>query len=256
MRSLALSAFLFATSLPALASAQSAEAATSPKAQPRFSLSLERFASANAIFFSVKDGDDDFKLRSKGITVGGPIANPLSAPRIAFDYLSKSGLTLGAGLAFGLGDLDSDGGGDELDEGGYNLLMVSPRVGYRMQVADWLDLTPRAGMTLGWASIQGAEYEYCDYDFDTDEEDCGTAEGDKIKLFGAVVNLELAAAFRLTDSFNVLTGLSYDLLVAARAEEEYEDPYSDDGDSDSDSEKFKDGHLSSLQLWLGLGGYF
>jgi len=69
-------------------------------------------------------------------------------------------------------------------------------------------------------------------------------------MFAAVANLELAAAFRLTDSFNILAGLSYDLLVAASVKEK--DGYDS---SSSEDDSLKDGHLSSLQLWLGVGGY-
>jgi hypothetical protein len=245
---------LLAAALPATASAQSLSRQAPTESEPRFSLSLERFLSANAVFFSVDDGDGDFKLRSKGLTAGGPIANPLSAPRISFDYLGIGGLTLGVGTAFGLGDLDSEDEGHEVDEGGYNLFMLAPRVGYRFQLASWLDLTPRVGTTLGWASITAGEHQHCDYDYETGEDQCRRAEGDKLKLFGAVVNFEVAAAFRVSQSFNILAGLSYDLLVAAKATEEESDPYLEyDGE---DTEEFDDGHLSSLQLWFGLGGYF
>lgn len=261
MRSYALPTLVFALSLPCLASAQAPENQAEPASEPRFSLSLERVLSASAVFFSIDDGNDELKLRSKGITAGGPIANPLSAPRLSLDYLSKSGITLGAGLAFALGDMDSEEHGRDRDEGGYNLIMIAPRVGYRIEAADWLDLTPRAGVTLGWASMSSGEYEYCDYEYDyaynneynRASEHCETAEGDKLKLFAAVVNLELAAAFRLTPSFNILAGLSYDLLVAARAKEEEGGPHYP-GDTD-ETAKFKNGHLSSLQLWFGLGGY-
>jgi hypothetical protein len=234
-----------------------AQAASEPVASaPRFSLSLERFASLNAIFVSVDDGEDEFKLRSKGITAGGPIANPLGASRLAVDFLTRSGFTLGAGLAFGFGDLDSDEADQETDEGGYSLIMVAPRVGYRIALADWLDLTPRAGMTLGWARITANEYESCDYEYDEygyEEIETNCVNGaDSVSMFATVANLELAAAFRLTDSFNILAGLSYDLLVSAKVTEE--DAYSEDSE-DSEEESFKDGHVSSLQLWLGVGGY-
>jgi hypothetical protein len=256
VRSTAIALTLLAITSSQVAEAQSAgEPATDAKSGPRLSLSLERFASANAVFFRLEEGEDELKLRSKGITAGGPIANPLGASRLSADFLLGSGLTLGTGLAFAIGDLDSDENGDERDEGSYSLFMLAPRIGYRMELADWLDLTPRAGMTFGWASIGAGEYEYCDYYYDpeTGEEDsdCSGAEEDSIHFFAAVANLELTAAWRLTDSFNLLTGLSYDLLVAARAVEK-----EGGGDSSTDDEEtFKDGHMSSLQLWLGLGGY-
>jgi hypothetical protein len=244
---------LAASILPWSARAQEAEPVDSA---PNWSLSLERFASVNAVFLSLDDGSEDVKLRTKGITAGGPIANPLGAPRLSVDYLSKLGVTFGAGLAFALGDLDSADGGRDVDEGGYGLLMLAPRIGYRVEVSKWFDLTPRAGMTVGWARFTGPEQEYCeDYYYEPAsgeyvESACTTEEGNKFSMFAAVANLELAATVRLTDSFNLLAGLSYDLLVAAHAKEQ------EGGDSgDSEKERFEDGHLSSLQLWLGLGGY-
>jgi hypothetical protein len=246
---------LVLTILTAGAVAQAQGGAEPAASAPRLSLSLERVASVNAVFFSVDDGDDEYKLRSKGITAGGPLANPLGAPRLALDFLSQSGFTFGVGLAFASGDLDSQDRHREIDEGGYSLFMLTPRVGYRIAVTDWLDLTPRAGMTIGWARISAAETESCDYSYDPETgqetEDCSKGDADAVSLFAAVANLELVAAFRLTDSFNILTGLSYDLLVAANAKEE-EAGY---GSEDSDKETFDNGHLSSLQLWFGLGGY-
>jgi len=220
---------------------------------PHISLALERVASAQAMFFSIDEDGDELGLRTKGITAGGPLQNPLGAPRLAFDYLSSSGLTLGTGLAFGLGDFDSRDNGDIRDEGGYSLLMLNPRVGYRFALGKVVDLTPRLGATFGWASITGPEYQNCDVSFDgeTSTESCSQEDGDKVKLFAAMVNAELLAAWRLTDSFNLLTGLSYDMLVAAHAK-----AGEGGGDSsESEREDFDKGHLSSLQFWLGLGGY-
>lgn len=216
---------------------------------PRFSLGLERVASLNAVFFSVDQGEEEFGLRAKGFTAGGPTHNPLSAPRLTFDYLASSGLTLGVGLAFGLGDLDT--GHNESDDGGLNLLMLNPRVGYRLPLGHLVDLTPRVGATLGWASLAGPEQQSCGYSYDPETgmktKDCSEPFTAQVNMAAAVANLEIAAAFRATDSFNILTGVSYNLLVVASAQPS-------NGDSDESSESFS-GHSSSFQLWIGLGSY-
>lgn len=247
-----ISSVLAASALLIATEAQAQSAAPEPvEHEPRFALGIERVASLNAMFFSLDD--EDFALRQKSVTAGGPIFNPLSAPRFTFDYLSKSGLTIGGGLAFGLNDLDSKEDGEVDDQGSLDLLMLNPRLGYRIPVGKVVDLTPRVGATLGWASLTDAAREECDFTFNDatgeSSSDCETVEGDSINLFATVVNLELAATFRLTDSFNLLTGVSYDLLVAASAQEK------DSDGSEGEKDSFKDGHLSSLQLWLGLGGY-
>lgn len=220
---------------------------------PRWSIALERFANLTALFFSTEGGGEDLGLRAKGLYAGGPIANPLTAPRLAVDRFLDSGWSVGAGLAFGLGDLDSDDRGVERDEGGYRLLMLQPRVGYRWAVHPDFDVLPRAGITFGWGAITTGEYDECTYELNPQsgfyEDVCSPGEGETVSGFAAVLDLEVTAAWRLTDSFNVLMGVAYDVVFAASGD------YDEGGSGSTSSRDFDDGHLSSLQLWAGLGGY-
>jgi hypothetical protein len=213
--------------------------------ESEWSLAVERVGAISLVTVSPEDSDD--KVNLTWMALGGPVHNPAGAPRIGADFILENGLTLGGALGAARGSAEVDG--DKL--GGASFFLIEPRIGYRFSVNEMLDITPRLGATLLWGGFAEGEQEACRYDYATNEYDCNTVDGDELSGNATMLTLEGVGALRVTDSFNILVGISYDrLLSASGSVEEHEF----DGGSDKESDDYK-GAASSLQLWLGLGGY-
>jgi hypothetical protein len=87
-----------------------------------------------------------------------PIASPVAAPRIAFDYFVTNGLSLGIGLGYSTMAIDTklsgNTGGISISPigAGIHTFLVAPRVGYAYMFNEHVGLWPRAGVTYTWAS--------------------------------------------------------------------------------------------------------
>lgn len=188
---------------------------------PRFSLALERFAGLALGTVSAEGGGDDLTVTT--VTLGGPVASPLALPRLALDFHTGGGLTLGAGLSFFSASMEVDDA-----ETGFSGFLIEPRIGYRFAASARFDLIPRLSLAFARGSAEAKS------NGDTDEVS-GTM---------TIISGGLTTAYRLTESFNLLTGLSYDRVVAAS------------GEPAGQSSEECDCSAGSLNLWIGLGGYF
>ncbi len=217
--------------VPAPASAQGASSgapamtsASEPKA-PSLSVAVERVGGiAYAGLFS-----DDFNdsLSAFSVGVGGPTLNPFAVPRVGVDFITNSGLTLGGGAGFTRIALSSSNQVESDYLGSALIYTLTPRVGYRIRLAERIDLTPRAGVTFVGGSLSSGDNE-------------------RGSIFAVAVGLDAPVAYRLTRSLNLLAGASADYTVAVST--------SSSSGSESNAESV-DASLLSVQLWLGLGGY-
>ena len=228
------------------------EPVAAPPSQARgmtLSLSLERVV--GVAYSSARPSDASSSVSVTTVGVGGPSLNPVSIPRIGFDVILPSNLTLGAAVGFGLISIAThpDNGDGQTAESG-KAYILSPRVGYRIEVAPWLDITPRAGVTLLGGSLTGPQRNVCSSapPYDCTQKVDGTTDS----LFAAAASVEVVGAMRVTKSFNILAGVAYDHVFAASGSEDRPTSATDRQTSD---EKV-DGKYLGVQLWGGLGGYF
>jgi hypothetical protein len=80
-------------------------------------------------------------------------------------------------------------------------------------------------------------------------ETCTSSPGGRDSLFFAAASVDLAAAIRLTKTFNVLGGIAYDHVFAASGST------SSGGGGSSSNDLHPEGRYLGLQLWFGLSGY-
>lgn len=226
---------------------------------PSFSLSVERIG---GLSYTSLNQDPSEERRGGGISLTGftlasPVQNPLSTPRIGFDFLLPSGWTLGGALSLGLfsATLEDDPDDDAVDLNG-NFFLLSPRVGYRVAVSETFDLTPRGGLTFVTGGGSATSFNcYSDYPLDEfgnpnpgpTTTTCSEDSGD-LDFSAVTATLEVAGAYRVTDSFNLLVGASADMVLSADASVQEDEREADDADLD--------GSWNTFQLWLGMGGYF
>lgn len=246
----ALSIVLASLSLAATAAAQEPAPPVAQPTAPRahVALSLERAGGISYSSLRPTDAAGSASITSFGL--GGPAVSPLALPRVGIDVLLPGGLTLGAGAAFGAVSYGSDpdrGESSSVSGRGY---LLAPRVGYRVGVAPWLDVTPRAGVSILGGSITGPEGRSCVYAADGSSS-CTSTPGETLSLFAVAASAELVAAFRVTRSFNVLAGLAYDHVVAASSSSKRTR-----GSVSTARDEEVEGRYLGGQLWLGLGGYF
>ena len=166
-------------------------------------------------------------------------------------------MTLGAGLSFGFfsAGAEIDSSDEELGLSG-SFVLFSPRVGYRVSTSENFDVIPRGGITIisgGGTASEVNCFIPTTYDPDTGALiDSGPTEcredENELDFSVTAATLEVAGAYRFTDSLKLMLGASADVVVSADASVE-----DDDGDKD---EEDLDGSWNTLQLWIGLGGYF
>lgn len=121
---------------------------------PSFSLAFERVGGGYAKATGNKDGDGNVSLVAFGI--GGVTPNPFSVPRLAGDFILRSGLTLGGAIGFTRLSADASTGSTSNDLGSVFLYTLTPRVGYRIPLTEKVDFTrdpgvggPAAAASLG-----------------------------------------------------------------------------------------------------------
>ena len=193
-----------------VAPAPAAAPVAPPAAKGHVSLALERIGGVGSGTISFDKTSSHSSVFVLGI--GGERADPNSVPRVGVDYVFPGGFSIGA--AFGFSEVDSS---SVPGKDGPSIIYFTAvgRVGYRLALAEWADLTPRIGVSGASAS---------------------THQGSS-SVTGSFVGGELEAplAFRLTPSFNLL--VAPEMMVARTA-----------GDASP-------GTFFSLQAWLGVGGY-
>jgi hypothetical protein len=215
------------------------------------SLSAERLGGVAIMQASPTAAGASFGLTTYG--VGGLAVSPLAVPRIGADVILPNGLTLGAAIGFGGLSLSaSPSGGGASGSANGNAWLLTPRVGYMFHLSPLFDLTPRVGVTLSGASLDEPG-SICNGTATAQGTVIGTscsATDSSASLFFVTASVEVAAALRLTRSFNLLAGLGYDHVLSASAS-----TTSTQNSTSSTSNADASGNYDAFQAWLGLGGY-
>jgi hypothetical protein len=163
------------------------------------------------------------------------------------------GLTLGGALGYGNASLSYSPDSGQSSSISANAWLLSPRVGYLLHLGPLFDLWPRAGVTFAGASVQSADLQNCTVTIVNGQQTqtCTTTPGPSDSIFLVAASVEVAGALRLTRSFNLLGGLSYDHVLSASGSET---THSSSGSSQSQDLQ-TGGKYFGPQVWLGLGGY-
>jgi hypothetical protein len=214
------------------------------------SVSLERVAGVAYGSARVDAASDSFSATAFGIA--GPAINPVNFPRAAADVLLPSGLTLGGAVGYSGASLSisPDGGTSSSITG--NAWLVVPRVGYLLHLGSLVDLWPRVGITLEGAGLQSPESQTCSSVTSNSgptpvvTQTCTNSPGPSYSLFYAAASVDLAAALRVTRSFNVLGGIAYDQVFAGSGSSTQ---------NGTTTPIQAGGQLFGVSLWFGLGGY-
>jgi hypothetical protein len=216
------------------------------------SLSIERVA--GFAYASLRPTSSDTSRGATTFGIAGPAINPIALPRLGIDVILPIGLTLGGAIGYGHASLsESDGTGATTDSFAGNAWLVSPRVGYLFHVAPIFDVWPRAGITFAGARLQEPDSQSCS-SFSSPagviDSSCTSTPGPSDSIFVVAASIEVAAALRLTRSFNVLGGIAYDHVFAASGSTTQQSS----GNSTSSDAQVQGKYLGA-QLWFGLGGY-
>jgi hypothetical protein len=211
----------------------------------RLSLSIERVAGVAYGYARPTSSNESFTATTFGI--GEPALGPIALPRLGADALLPVGLTLGAAFGYSKASLTVSADGDRGQTLTGNAWLISPRVGYLLHLGPLLDVWPRLGVTFARGSVQQPDSQSCSAFIVGMSQTCMTLPGETDSLFFVAASVEVAAALRLTRSFNLLGGIAYDQVFST---------------SSSTSEPQNGGHGSApwkylgAQLWFGLGGYW
>jgi hypothetical protein len=127
------------------------------------------------------------KPKASFVSIGGVVYDPLSMPRVGLDVYLPSGL--GVGVAVGYGSVNFSN--EKSTDTAASVWIFAPRVGYRIPIASWLDVIPRASVSIVGVSIG---------------ENSST-------LYGVVFSPEIVAALRTGPTFHILAALAYDRLL-------------------------------------------
>jgi hypothetical protein len=215
------------------------------------SISIERVA--GVAYGSAHPTTSDSSLAATTFGIGGPAINPIALPRAGADVILPVRLTLGAAVGFGNASLSinpDDGSASQTLSG--TAWLISPRIGYLFHLGPIFDLWPRVGVTVAGASLKEPDVQTCSSFSSngvTTTETCTTSPGGSDSLFFAAASVDLAAAIRLTRTFNVLGGIAYDQVFAASGSQ------SSGGGGSSSNDLHPEGRYLGLQLWFGLSGY-
>jgi hypothetical protein len=215
------------------------------------SISIERVA--GVAYGSAHPTTSNTSLAATTFGIAGPAINPIALPRAGADAILPMSLTLGAAVGFGNASLSitpDDGSAGESLSG--TAWLVSPRIGYLLHLGPIFDLWPRIGVTLAGANLKEPDSQSCSSITSngiTSTETCTTSPGGSDSLFFAAASVDVAAAIRLTKTFNVLGGIAYDHVFVANGSQ------SSGGGGGGSNDVHAEGRYLGLQLWFGLGGY-
>jgi hypothetical protein len=215
------------------------------------SISIERVA--GVAYGSAHPTTSDSSIAATTFGIGGPAINPIALPRAGADVILPMSLTLGAAVGVGNASLSispDDGSAGQTLSG--TAWLVSPRIGYLLRLGPMFDLWPRVGVTVAGASLKEPDGQTCSSFSSngvTTMETCTSTPGGSDSLFFAAASVDLAAAIRLTKTFNVLGGIAYDHVFAASGSQ------SSGGGGSGSNDLHPEGRYLGLQLWFGLSGY-
>jgi hypothetical protein len=226
-----------------------ASASTAPARPMFFSLALER--AGGVAYSSLRPTSSSESYGVTTFSFAGPAANPVALPRIGFDVYLANGLTIGAALGAGIVSLSTNPDQGQSSSQSARAYLFSPRVGYRIPLSPAFDLVPRGGFTLVGAEYTAPDNQECTFG-PGGAQSCKAIPGDSTGLFAFALSLEALAAWRVTQSFNVLGGLAYDQVLSASGSSDHTDASGNKTSSDAGV----GGRYLGLQAWLGLGGYF
>jgi hypothetical protein len=217
------------------------------------SLSIERVA--GVAYASLRPTSSDTSLGATTFGIAGPAINPIALPPLGIDVILPIGLTLGGAIGYGHASLsESESTGATSSSFTGNAWLVSPRVGYLFHVAPIFDIWPRAGITFAGANLQEPDSQTCS-SFSSPagviDSSCTNTPGPSESIFVVAASIEVAAALRLTRSFNVLGGIAYDHVFAASGSTTTQQSSGNSTSSDAQVQ----GKYLGAQLWFGLGGY-
>lgn len=218
---------------------------------PGLSLSIERVAGMAYGSARPTSSDTGFTATTFGIT--GPAINPIALPRVGADALLPMGLTLGGALGYGFASLKVSPDGETSQSINGHAWLISPRVGYLLHLGPLFDLWPRVGVTFAGAGLKEPDSQTCssfNSNIATTTTMCTNSPGASDSLFFVAASLDIAAAVRLTRSFNLLGGVAYDHVFAASGSTS-----SSQSSGSSSADLHAQGKYLGAQLWFGLGGY-
>ena len=195
----------------------------------RPSLGFERVGGFSYTVASPDEGDD--KVSANIFAIGGIVLNPYSAPRLGIDFPVAGNLTLGGSGSYSRTSLSMTANKKTEDVGSLSIYSLTPRIGYTFRPNPRFDLSLRAGVLLAGGSVEDVD-------------------GEGFSVFTTAADVEAVGAIRLNRSFHVLGGLAFDKTLSGTATA----TGGSGSSSSSNSEDIKGG-LTTVQLWLGLGGY-
>lgn len=214
--------------------------------------SIERIA---GLSHATAKPDGENSAGATFFNVAGAVHDPLSMPRVGFDVFLPNGLGFGAALGFSTVSLSSQspGSSDSRNDGSLTAYVFSPRISYRIPVSDYFDIVPRFGLTFLGGNVTDGDRQSCSFTGTTSN--CATVSGDKSSVHATALSPEVVGVIRITTSFNILAGLSYDHVVSAGTDQT--DSYTNAGGSpaSSTSSNSVSGTFSAIHLWFGMGGY-
>jgi hypothetical protein len=212
------------------------------------SISVERVAGVAYASFAPSGAGGSITATTVGL--GGPAINPLGLPRAGGDVLLPMGLTLGGAVGYGNVSLSSNPTNGSSTSVSGDAWLLSPRVGYLLHLAPFLDLWPRAGVTFGEVSASlptsVTSATICSSGATGCTTSTTTNASEGASLFAVSISPEVVAVVRLTRSFNLLGGVSLDYVFATSGSA------GPDGNTQSVN---TGGTYYGIQGWLGLGGY-
>jgi hypothetical protein len=229
--------------VPFLAFARSARAEDGPAS---LSLSIERAAGVS--FTSIKPSGSSGTWGLTTVGIGGPAISPIALPRVGADVLLPMGLTLGGALGYGNTSFSYSPDNGQSQSLSANAWLLTPRIGYLIHAGPIFDVWPRAGVTFTGASLKEPDTQSCFSNGTTTT--CSTTTGTTASAFLVAASVEVAAALRVTKSFNLLGGISYDHVVSASASTSQTQ-----GGTSTSTSVDASGQYFGPQIWLGLGGY-
>ena len=112
-------------------------------------------------------------------------------------------------------------------------------------------MIPRIGVTLAGASLTSPDGQSCAFTAGGTTSSCTTTPGDSTSLTLIAASVEVAAALRLTKTFNLLGGFAYDHVVSASGSSDSANGTGGRSTQDLSAQ----GKYLGAQLWFGLGGY-
>jgi hypothetical protein len=218
---------------------------------PSLSLSIERVAGISFTSLHPSGANGTYGITTVGI--GGLALSPVALPRVGADVLLPMGLTLGGAIGFGNVSLSYSPDSGQSSSGGsesINAWLLAPRVGYQFHLGPIFDLWPRAGVTFMGAGEQTPDTQTCIVSNGTTQS-CTSTPGDSASFFLVAASVEVVGALRVTKSFNVLGGISYDHVVSASGSTTSHPTSTTSTSQNIDTS----GSYYGPQIWLGLGGY-